>query len=101
MYELILFISRFSPGIKLNPWVRRALIYCVDDWAEFRTRIVMAEIDRDIEDIHRAWDEEQKQDMFTYSEGPSDGYKEQELLGGPMQLSFKWSEKPRESDLDF
>ncbi len=101
MYELILFISRFWPGIKANPWIKRAVINCVDDWAEFRTQIVMTELKEDIDEIHQAWDEEEKKNSFTYIEEPSDGSPVQEILGGPIRVKATWAKEPRPSDTNF
>jgi len=93
VYELILFIDRFRPGFKNKPWIQKILQNCRDDWAEFRTQIVMADLDKQMKDIHEAWLEDayyKYLDSF-YTEEEPDGSEAQELLGGPMRLSAPWT----------
>jgi len=92
VYELILFIDRFKPGFKNKPWIQKILQNCRDDWAEFRTRVTMAQLEEDIEELHAAWDlEEAEQQKPIYSEEPADDSEAQRLLGGPMRLSASWT----------
>ena len=93
MYELILFIDRFRPGFKNKPWIQKILQNCRDDWAEFRTQIVMADLDKQMKDIHEAWLEDayyKYLDSFYTEEEPDDS-EAQRLLGGPMRLSAPWT----------
>ena len=92
IYELILFIDRFSPGFKYRGWVKQIRDYCQDDWSEFRTQVVMQEIDNDIDEIMRAWEEEYPNVTTPiYREEPMNGSEAQELLGGAISLSSSWS----------
>ena len=93
IYELILFIDRFRPGFKNKPWIQKILQNCRDDWAEFRTQIVMADLDKQVKDIHEAWLEDayyKYLDSFYTEEEPDDS-EAQRLLGGPMRLSAPWT----------
>jgi len=93
IYELILFIDRFRPGFKNKPWIQKILQNCRDDWAEFRTQIVIADLDKQIKDIHEAWLEDayyKYLDSFYTEEEPDDS-EAQRLLGGPIRLSAPWT----------
>ena len=59
IYELIIFLCRFYP-LKRKPWIRRILDYCRPDWAAFRAEVAMKEVDKQVEDLHAQWDEEEK-----------------------------------------
>ena len=90
IYELINFLDRFTQ-LKNKPWIRKILDYCREDWAAFRAEVAMKEVDKQIEDIHRAWKlEEQQKQKPVYSELPADGSKAQDLLGGEMRLTSPW-----------
>mgnify|MGYP006908311724 FL=1 len=91
LYELILFIDRLRPGFKNKPWVQKICQNCLDDWAEFRTQVTMAELDEDIEEIHAAWDREEAEhfEPLFYEEPPNES-EAQRLLGGPMGLKAPW-----------
>ena len=57
----------------------------------------MKDVDKQIEDLHEAWDEEEKEKQKpVYSELPPDGSKAQELLGGEMRLSAPWTVETRD-----
>ena len=92
VYEAILFLQRFFKFFRVNPIIKQILENCRPDWVEFRTRIVLAEIDEQVEQIHKAWDlEEAEQQKPIYSEEPADDSEAQRLLGGPMRLSASWT----------
>ena len=92
VYEAILFLQRFFKFFRVNPIIKQILENCRPDWVEFRTRIVLAEIDKQVEQIHKAWDlEEAEQQKPIYSEEPADDSEAQRLLGGPMRLSAPWT----------
>ena len=95
IYELITFIARFKPSIKNNPWIKRMLDNCLDDWVEFRTQIVMAEVDNQLEDIYDLWDEEEYAKYLNsfYTEEEPDGSEAQNLLGGAMRRTSWWHGK--------
>jgi hypothetical protein len=95
IYELILFVSRFRPSIKNNSWIKKILENCRNDWVEFRTQIVMADLDKQVKDIHEAWLEDayyKYLDSF-YTEEKPDGSEAQELLGGAMRRTSWWHGK--------
>lgn len=94
IYELILFLCKFYP-LRRKPWIRRILQYCLDDWAVFRAEVAIKDIDKQVENLHAAWDLEEKKQKPIYTELPPNGSKAQELLGGEMRLSAPWtSDKP-------
>ena len=91
VYELIVFLCRFYP-LKQKPWIQRILDYCRPDWAAFRAEVAMREVDKQVENLHEAWDAEEKERQKpVYTELPPDGSKAQELLGGEMRLSAPWT----------
>lgn len=97
VYEAILFLQRFFKFFRVNPIIKQILENCRPDWVEFRTRIVLAEIDKQVEQIHKAWDlEEAEQQEPIYSEEPADDSEAQRLLGGSMRLSAPWTVDKRE-----
>ena len=90
IYELITFLCRFYP-LKQKPWIRRIIDYCRPDWAAFRAEVAMKDVDRQVEDLHAQWAEEEKVTQKpVYSESEPDGSKAQELLGGEMRLTAPW-----------
>ena len=92
VYEAIFFLQRFFKFFRVNPIIKQILENCRPDWVEFRTRIVLAEIDKQVEQIHKALDlEEAEQQKPIYSEEPADDSEAQRLLGGPMRLSAPWT----------
>jgi hypothetical protein len=99
VYEVILFLQNFFKFFRVNPIIKEILENCRPDWVEFRTRIVLAELDKQVEQIHKAWDlEEAEKQKPIYSEEPADDSEAQRLLGGPMRLSVSWTfDKPEPS----
>ena len=90
VYETIIFCCRFYP-LKKYFWIRKILEYCLDDWAAFRTEVAMAELDRQIEDLHKAWNKDQlEKQKPIYSEEAPDGSEAQKALGGQMRLRAPW-----------
>ena len=91
IYEAIHFLCRFYP-LRRKPWIQRILDYCRPDWAAFRAEVAMKEVDKQVEDLHAAWEREEKERQKpVYTELPPDGSKAQELLGGEMRLSAPWT----------
>ena len=91
VYQLTEFVERFKPGFINQVWVKKTRDYCRPDWAEWRTQLVMENIDDQVEEIHDEWklaEEERNKPIFR--EKPSDGSAAQELLGGEMRLSSPW-----------
>lgn len=96
IYELIIFLCRFYP-LKQKPWIRKILDYCLQDWAAFRAEVEIREVDKQVEELHKTWAEEEKQKQKpVYSEKEPDGSKAQELLGGEMRLTAPWMLDKRE-----
>lgn len=95
IYELIHFLCRFYP-LRQKPWIRRILDYCRDDWAAFRAEVAIKEVEKQLLNLHAAWEREDKERQKPiYTELPPDGSKAQELLGGEMRLSSPWTpDKP-------
>jgi len=90
-YQLTEFIERFKPGFINQAWVKQLRENCRPDWAEWRTELVMKDIDKQVEDLHALWELEQKDlDQPIYSEKASDGSEAQELLGGEMRITSPW-----------
>ena len=57
----------------------------------------MAELDKQIEDLQKAWDTEQlEKQKPIYSEDISDGSEAQKLLGGSMRLTSPWTSDKHE-----
>ena len=91
VYEAIIFTCRFYP-LRRNPWIRKILDYCLDDWSAFRAEVAMQEVDRQVIEIHEAWTREQKEkEKPIYSEEAPDGSEAQKLLGGSMRLTSPWT----------
>jgi hypothetical protein len=90
IYELIMFLCRFYP-LKQKAWIRQILDYCRPDWAAFRAEVAMKEVDKQVEDLHAQWEEEEKiKQKPVYSEAKPDGSEAQKLLGGEMRLTAPW-----------
>jgi len=86
VYEAIIFFCRFYP-LKKYFWIRQILEYCLDDWSAFRAEVAMAELEQQIEDLHKIWDAEQvEKQKPLYSEDAPDASEAQKLLGGSMRL---------------
>jgi hypothetical protein len=98
IYELIMFLCRFYP-LKQKAWIRQILDYCRPDWAAFRAEVAMKEVDKQVEDLHAQWEEEEKNKQKpVYTELEPDGSKAQELLGGEMRLSAPWTVETRDKN---
>ena len=92
VYQLTEFIEKFRPGFINRGWVKKIRDYCREDWADWRTSLVMKELDNQIEDLHVLWKiEEDEKNQPLYSETSPDGSEAQELLGGEMRLTSPWT----------
>lgn len=90
IYELITWLCRFYP-LKRKPWIRLILKNCLTDWAAFRAELAIKDVDRQVKDLHAAWEREEKERQKpVYTELLPDGSRAQELLGGEMRLSSPW-----------
>ena len=97
VYEAIIFLQRFFKFFRVNPVIKQILENCRPDWVEFRTRIVLADIDKQVEELHAEWDlQEAEANKPIYTEEPADESEAQRLLGGPMRLSAPWTVDKRE-----
>jgi len=96
VYDVFMYLCSFH-ALKQKPWIRRILDYCRPDWAAFRAEVAMKEVDKQVEDLHAQWAEEEKiKQKPVYTELPPDGSKAQELLGGEMRLTSPWMLDKRE-----
>jgi|14BtaG_2_1085337.scaffolds.fasta_scaffold00130_38 hypothetical protein len=93
-----MFWSRFSPKIKFQPLIAKILENCKPDWVEFRTEIVLKEVDEDVETIRALWEaEDRERNKPIFLEEKPDGSEAQKLLGGPMRIKSSWWEGKHES----
>ena len=98
VYELTEFLFRFWPTLRQNTWVTGARLNCRDDWAEFRTQLVMREVDEDINELHECWDTQEAEDFYP-------GFQaiyffednRHETLGGEMGYSYELFEDKSEN----
>ncbi len=69
-----------------------------DDWAEFRTQLVMKEVDEEIKELHECWDTQEAEDFYP---GFQQIYFSQdnrnEPLGGQMGYSYELFEDKSEN----
>jgi hypothetical protein len=80
-----------------NPWLQRVHDYWFDYWVQFKTDSTMADVDRQIEELHKQWDEEESGPIIVEHE--PDGSKAQELLGGTLEIKAPWYEADDEASL--
>ena len=98
VYELTEFLFRFWPTLRKNTWVTWARLNCRDDWAEFRTQLVMKEVDEEIKELHECWDTQEAEDFYPgfqqiyFSEDNRN-----EPLGGEMGYSYELFEDKTEN----
>lgn len=92
VYEVIEFICRFKPNLKRNPWISRARENCLPDWVEFRTQVLMKQLDEEVQELHEDWITEEAEHFdpifleFEFAEES-----DKTPLGKPMGLSSAWS----------
>jgi hypothetical protein len=99
IYEAILFLQKFFEFFKKNPWIKQILKNCFEDWCAFRAEVAMQEVDKQVEELHKLWaEEEKKYTSPIYSELPPDGSKAQSLLGGEMRLTAPFYAPPDTSE---
>ena len=113
VYGILRVLTEHWPDLKRNPWVTRALAYCLPDWVEWKTENTMKGVDRQEEEVTKEWQEQDNQKVVekfqeVYPEAkvtvhdsntgavliehPPDGSKAQDLLGGAMEIRSPWSE---------
>ena len=91
-YQLTEFVERLKPGFINQAWVKKIGDNCRPDWAEWRTHLVMINLEDQFEDLHALWAiEEFERNLPIYSEKAPDGSEAQELLGGEMGLTAPWN----------
>lgn len=111
VYLILKWLIERRPGFGFNPWVKLALANCFPDWVLWKTQTTMAEVDKQVEQLHAQWDKEEAQATLTKAqslypdakvtlhdntgavliEHPPDGSKAQELLGGAMEIKAPWT----------
>jgi len=90
-YELLRLFCEYRPSLKHQPWVRAIFLECFDDWVLWRTGQTMADVDRQVEELHEEWAKaEAIEQAPIITEKPSDGSKAQDLLGGEMRIRAPW-----------
>ena len=82
-----------------NPWLQRIHAYWFDYWVQFKTDSTMANVDRQVKELHKQWDEEEPQPKPIIVEHEPDGSKAQELLGGTLEIKAPWYEADDETSL--
>ena len=101
VYEFTEFLIRLRPDLRKNVWISRTRMYCRDDWCEFRTQLVLKEIDDDVENLHEHWDTEEAKTFRPKIQGIyffEDNHNEP--LGGVMGYSYELYEDKNEKATD-
>jgi hypothetical protein len=112
IYELLLNLIEYLPGVKHNTWVVLIMTNCFPDWVEWKTEKTMKHVDRQVEEIKETWKKQENKEIVERFQGkypeakvtlhdantgavliehPPDGSKAQELLGGAMEIKSPWS----------
>jgi hypothetical protein len=84
-YEITKALTEKFKSLKRNKIIKMILIYCKHDWVLWRIESALADVDKQIELLHKEWDKTKKQ-KSEYYELPPDGSKAQQLLGGEMGI---------------
>lgn len=87
-YEIGLWIIEQFPDSSVvdNPWFKRMMEYCLSYWSEVRTIGTMEDVDDQIQELHREWEEQElieNKPVFIEKESEVDGLPE-------MRLSAPW-----------
>ena len=69
IYEVILFLQEFSAFFKTNPWIKQILKNCFEDWCAYRAEREMIEVDKQVQELHKLWDEEEKDYIRVFKSG--------------------------------
>jgi hypothetical protein len=84
-YEIVKALSEQFPKLKRNKIIILLLDYCKCDWIIWRIETALDAVDKQIDDIHKKWEEHEKP-KFTYIEHQPDGSNAQNLLGGAIEI---------------
>ena len=84
-YEITKALTEHFKGLRRNKIVKLILNYCKHDWVLWRIESALRDVDKQIDELHREWDRQEKP-KSEYYELPPDGSKAQELLGGEMGI---------------
>lgn len=100
-----------NPSLALNPWIKRILEECFQDWVNWKTAETMESVDQQAEQIKEQWKKEENQkivekaqEMFPDAkvsthdvktgavliEHPPNGSLAQSLLGGTLEIRSPW-----------
>ena len=90
-YEIVKALADQFPRLKRNRFVRLLLEYCKCDWIIWRIETALDSVDKQIEDIHKQW-EAQEKSTREYYEIPPDGSTAQQLLGGEMGIRTTYTQ---------
>lgn len=110
-----------NPSLALNPWIKKILEECFQDWVKWKTAETMDSVARQVEAIKEQWQKEDNErivekvkEMFPNAkvsthdektgavliEHPPNGSLAQSLLGGTIEIRSPWlldSNKEEES----
>lgn len=89
LYEFLIGLIEIWPKLKLNPWIRAALNWCLSDWVEWRTEQTLKDVDKQAREIVKEW-EAQEKPKYEVIEHKPDGSRAQDLLGGTMEIKSTW-----------
>lgn len=80
------------PSLAQNKWLARLIDALMPHWIEWRTRLILKDVDRQIEELHDQWAaQEAEAQKPVLTELPADGSRAQALLGGEMRLQAPWA----------
>lgn len=92
VHELARLVCDERPSLRHRWWVKALLDYTRPDWVEWKSELVMRDVEQQITELHQLWDQEQvKAQTPVITEAAPDGSKAQQLLGGELRIRAPWS----------
>jgi hypothetical protein len=93
-YEILRLFCERWPWLNYNPVVTALMNAFREDWNKWKVKTTLENVDKQIEDIHRRWDEIEKAEQAPIiTEEPPDGSMAQDLLGGEIRIRAPWAEE--------
>lgn len=90
-YELLRLFCEYRPSLRHQTWVKAVFLECFQDWIEWKTSYTMADVNRQVEQLHKQWAEEEAIEQAPIiTEKSVDDSKAQELLGGEIRIRAPW-----------
>jgi hypothetical protein len=83
-YEIAVWYADQNPGIRFNPWYKRLLAECAPGWVTIKTKMTLADFDRQAADIADEW-KVSSDPVFTEKPSQVEGLTE-------MRLRAPWVE---------